>query len=67
LFDKLACQLEETVRNQARYVAKRRMSRSDQMMRLEKRELSKDEREKVLERMMADITNTMPKLLWDEK
>lgn len=59
--------LEDTVRNQARYVAKKRMSRSDQMMRLEKQELSEDEREKVLERMITDITNTMPKLLWDEK
>ena len=59
--------LEETIRNQARYVAKKRMSRSDQMMRLEKQELSEDEREKAMERMITDITNTMPKSLWDER
>jgi predicted DNA-binding mobile mystery protein A len=59
--------LEETVRNQARYVAKERMPRSNQMMRLEKQELSEDERGKALERMITDITNTMPKSLWDER
>jgi len=59
--------LEETVRNQARYIAKKRMPRSDQMMRLEKQELSEDEREKAMERMITDITNTMPKSLWDER
>lgn len=58
--------LGQTVKNRARSVAKKRMSRSDQMMRLEKQELSQDEREKVLESMIADITSTMPKSLWDE-
>ena len=46
---------------------KERMPRSDQMMRLEKQELSEDEREKAMERMITDITNTMPKSLWDER
>ena len=59
--------LEKTVRNQARSVAKKRMSRSDQMMRLEKQELSEYEKEKVLEKMITDITNTMPRSLWDER
>ncbi len=59
--------LEKTVRNQAISVAKKRMSRSDQMMRLEKQELSEDEKEKALESMITDIINTMPRSLWDER
>ena len=59
--------LEKTVRNQARSVAKKRMSRSDQMMRLEKQELSEYEKEKVLKKMITDITTTMPRSLWDER
>ena len=59
--------LEKTVENQARFVAKKRMSRSDQMMRLEKQELSEDEKGKALESIVTDIVNTMPKSLWDER
>ena len=59
--------LEKTVRNQARFVAKKRMSRSDQMMRPEKQELSEDEKGKALESIVTDIVNTMPKSLWDER
>lgn len=59
--------LEQTVRNQAKLVAKKRMSRSNQMMRLEKQELSENEKEKALEDLIHDVTNEMPKSLWDEK
>jgi len=59
--------LEQTVRNQAKLVAKKRMTRSNQMMRLEKQELSENEKEKALEDLIDDITNEMPKSLWDEK
>jgi len=59
--------MEQTVRNQAKSVAKERMSRSDQMMRLEKQELSNQEKEKALENLIIDITSTMPKSLWDEQ
>ena len=59
--------LEKTVRDQAGTVAKKRMYRSDQLMRLEKQELSEDEKEKVLESMITEIINTMPRSLWDEK
>ncbi|MHC4411741.1 MAG: mobile mystery protein A [Planctomycetota bacterium] len=59
--------LKQTVQNQARLVAKKRMSRSNQTMRLEKQELSEKEKEKVLEDLIEDIMNEMPKLLWDEK
>jgi len=59
--------LEKTVRNQARFVAKKRMSRSNQMMRLEKQELSNAEKEKATESLIGDIISTMPKSLWDEQ
>jgi predicted DNA-binding mobile mystery protein A len=59
--------LEKTVRNQAKAVAKKRMLRSDQMMRLEKQELSEDEKEKALENMITEIISTMPRSLWGEK
>lgn len=59
--------LEDAVRNQARTVAKKRMSRSDQMMRLEKQELRPSEKEKAVESMISEIIDTMPKSLWDEK
>lgn len=59
--------LEQTVRNQAKSVAQKRMSRSNQMMRLEKQELSNEDKEKVLNGLIGDITSTMPKSLWDEQ
>ncbi|MCH7557508.1 MAG: mobile mystery protein A [Planctomycetes bacterium] len=59
--------LEQTVRNQAKLVAQKRAARSNQMMRLEKQELSNSEKEKSLKDLIVDITNTMPKSLWDEK
>jgi predicted DNA-binding mobile mystery protein A len=59
--------LEQTVRNQAKSVAKKRMNRSNQMMRLEKQELNEKEKGKALESLIDDITNEMPKSLWDEK
>ena len=59
--------LEQAVRNQAKVIAKKRMSRSNQMMRLEKQELSNTEKEKAMESLIGDITSTMPKLLWDEQ
>ena len=59
--------LEDAVRNRARSVAIKRMSRSDQMMRLEKQELSSSEKEKAVESMVTEIIDMMPKSLWDEK
>ncbi|MCF7958356.1 MAG: mobile mystery protein A [Phycisphaerae bacterium] len=58
--------LEKMVENQARTIAQKRMSRSDQMMRLEQQELSETEKEKVLEKMISEIINDMPKSLWSE-
>jgi len=58
--------LEQTVRNQAEKVAKKRMSRSNQMMRLEKQELSQNEKSNTLKELTKEITEAMPKILWDE-
>jgi len=59
--------LEQIVRDQAGLVAKKRIARSNQTMRLEKQELRKDQKEKALTDLIEDIVNTMPKSLWDEK
>ena len=59
--------LENTVRKQAESVARRRMGRSNQTMRLEQQELSATEKEKAIEEMILDIIQAMPKSLWDEQ
>jgi predicted DNA-binding mobile mystery protein A len=59
--------LEQTVKDQAEKAAKKRMARSDQTMRLEKQELSRQEKTKSLKYLVEDITETMPKSLWDEQ
>lgn len=58
--------LEQTVREQARRVAMNRMSRSNQMMRLEQQELTESEKQDVLDGLVDEILNTMPRTLWDE-
>jgi predicted DNA-binding mobile mystery protein A len=57
--------LEQTVRNRAKLIAKKRMDRTNQTMRLEKQELSQKEKEKAFEALVDDIVETMPKSLWD--
>jgi predicted DNA-binding mobile mystery protein A len=59
--------LEQTVRKQAQLLAIKRMYRSNQMMRLEKQELSQTEKNEVTQNLINEIVNTMPKSLWDEK
>jgi len=59
--------LEQTVRRQAESVARRRMARSNQMMRLEEQELSEAEKEKAVNDMVLGIIEAMPKSLWDEQ
>lgn len=58
--------LEQTVKRQAGIVAEKRMARSNQLMRLEKQELSEKEKEKALKELIEDIIDEMPKSLWDE-
>jgi len=59
--------LQQIVRRQAEIVAKKRMARSDQTMRLEKQELSEAEKTKAIHDLTDEIVETMPKSLWDEK
>ncbi len=59
--------LEQTVKKQAELVAKNRMARSNQMMRLEKQELSDSEKAKAMQAIIDEIVETMPKSLWDEE
>ena len=59
--------LQQIVRRQAEIVAKKRMARSDQMMRLEEQELSEAEKSKAIHDLIDEIVETMPKSLWDEK
>ena len=58
--------LEEMVRRQAKIVAEKRMARSNQMMRLEKQELSESEKIKAMQNLIDEIVETMPKSLWDK-
>lgn len=59
--------LDQTVKGQAEEIAKKRMARSNQMMRLEKQELSEAEKAKAMQTIIDEIVETMPKTLWDEK
>ena len=59
--------LEETVQKQAEGMAQRQASRTNQMMRLEDQELSNKEKTKSLKALVSDITDSMPKSLWDKK
>jgi predicted DNA-binding mobile mystery protein A len=58
--------VEQAIKNQAHRVAAKRMSRSNQMMRLEQQELPHEEKKKVLDELIAEIVDTMPRNLWDE-
>lgn len=58
--------LEQIVRSQAEIVAKKRMARSNQLMRLEKQELSETAKAKAIQNLIDEIVETTPKTLWDE-
>ena len=57
--------LEQTVRNQAIRVAKKRMSRVSHTMALEDQELSAEENKKAFESLVDELVRTMPKSLWE--
>ena len=59
--------LEQIVKSHAEKVAKKHMTRSNQMMRLEKQELSDSEKTKAMQAIIDEIVETMPKTLWDEE
>jgi predicted DNA-binding mobile mystery protein A len=58
--------LEQTVKNQAAKLAGKQMSRSNQTMMLEKQQLNEKEKQKSFESLVEQITDSMPRTLWDE-
>jgi predicted DNA-binding mobile mystery protein A len=59
--------LDQIVRKQAEVLANKRMVQSNQMMRLEKQELSETDKAKAMQTIIDEIVETMPKSLWGEK
>ncbi|MCK4509254.1 MAG: mobile mystery protein A [Desulfuromonadales bacterium] len=59
--------LENTMRDQAKIVAKQRFSRTSHTMLLEDQVVSDDERRKMLDAKMEDLIREMPKDFWSEK
>ncbi len=57
--------LEDTLRNQAMQVAKKRMSRVAHTMSLEDQGLSEGEQKKAFETAVDELIRTMPKSLWE--
>jgi predicted DNA-binding mobile mystery protein A len=58
--------LEQTMRDQAKRLAKKQAARSNQLMRLENQELGETEKEKAFKNLVEEIVRTMPKSLWEE-
>ena len=58
--------LDATIRAQAKRLARKRLARSNQMMRLEMQELSPVEKTRILEELVAEIVDEMPKTLWEQ-
>ena len=59
--------LDLIVKQQAAKVAHKRMSRSNQLMRLEKQELDAEEKNRATETLIEDIVDKMPRSLWDQR
>jgi predicted DNA-binding mobile mystery protein A len=59
--------LEQTVRDRAAQVAKGRMDRVSQTMRLEQQELDDSEKQMALGDATERLTDTTPKTLWDDE
>jgi predicted DNA-binding mobile mystery protein A len=58
--------LETTVREQARKLATKRLSRASQTMALEDQALGTEENEQVLSEMTDDLVDTLPSNLWNQ-
>jgi predicted DNA-binding mobile mystery protein A len=58
--------LEQMIRSQANKIAMKRLKKLNNTMRLEKQELSSEERKKALEDMVEQIMIDQPKDFWDE-
>jgi len=59
--------LEETIRQQARKVSVKRLSRSSHTMLLEDQMVSNDEQHKMLEEKVEDLIHNLPTDFWSEK
>ncbi len=58
--------MEQTLREQARQVAKKRLSRVSHTMRLENQELSDADQEQAMIDMIEELIEHQPSTLWDE-
>lgn len=58
--------LEETVRNQAKQIAIKRLDRASHTMLLENQALCKKENDEILSNMIEEIMNEPPSHLWNE-
>jgi len=58
--------LDETIKQRATQLAKKRISRSHTMMRLGTQEINEQEKSQVLHDLVSDIMDEMPKALWEE-
>lgn len=57
--------LEDTLKSQASYVAKKRITRVAHTMALEDQALSSKERKKAFDAVVDELVETMPKSLWE--
>lgn len=58
--------LEETVRNQAKQIALKRLARASHTMELENQALGKKENKEILSSMIEEIIDELPSNLWDK-
>jgi len=58
--------LEETVRNQAKQVAVKRLARASHTMSLEDQALGEEENKEILSNMIEKILDELPSNLWDK-
>lgn len=59
--------LEETIREQAKKVAEKRLSRTSHTMLLEDQSVSDDERKKMFDAKVEELIREMPRDFWSEK
>ncbi len=57
--------LAHTIKKQATLLAKKRMVRTNQTMRLEQQELEENQKEQAFKELVEDIMSEMPKSLWN--
>ncbi len=58
--------LEQTLRDQAKLVAQKRLARVSHTMMLENQEVGSNEQKQVLDEMINELIDNLPSTLWDE-